>query len=236
MLIRWATEKEREANGFDNDVYGPYDVLIAVDRMTKQCLGIAAFSREEKRVLKFDILDQTRKLVIEEKLRRCVNNQITQQGGSFHFRFPEYAIQVQPKFCPCCNNASMPEGNVDVAELPNSWVITSPLAQGKLFGKSVVVAKYHSEYFYDMPEREFIGYVKDVKRAAKALHKITEAVKINYEIHGNSSPHLHCHLYPRYLDDDFPSAPIDYRITEPSPYEGEQEFLWFVDKMRKELK
>lgn len=79
------------------------------------------------------------------------------------------------------------------------------------------------------------GFMYDVQRTAEVLHKITGAVKINYEIHANSGPHTHCHLFPRYLDDDFPSAPIDYRITEPSPYESEEEFLWFFKEMQKLL-
>lgn len=80
-----------------------------------------------------------------------------------------------------------------------------------------------------------VGFMSDVQKVGKALHKITGAIKINYEIHSNSGPHIHCHLFPRYLDDDFPAALIDYRISEPSPYESEEELNWFVDKMRKEL-
>ena len=44
------------------------------------------------------------------------------------------------------------------------------------------------------------------------------------------------HLFPRYLDDDFPSAPIVYRICEPAPYESVNEYLWFIDRMRVELR
>ncbi len=40
----------------------------------------------------------------------------------------------------------------------------------------------------------------------------------------------------RYLDDGFTSTSIDYHITEPSPYESEDEFEWFVEQMRKALK
>jgi diadenosine tetraphosphate (Ap4A) HIT family hydrolase len=87
-----------------------------------------------------------------------------------------------------------------------------------------------------MPEVEMANYMSEVQKVAKVLHEVTGAVKINYEIHCNSGPHLHCHLFPRYLDDDFPSAPIDYRITEPSPYENDEEYKWFIDEMRKGLR
>lgn len=70
-----------------------------------------------------------------------------------------------------------------------------------------------------------VGFMSEVQRVGKVLHKVTGVVKINYEIHSNSDPYIHCHLFPRYLDDDFPSAPIDYRIYEPTPYESEDEFV-----------
>lgn len=235
MLIRWASQEERVAYGLEGEAYGPYDVVAAVDRMTGHCLGIAGFSRDRRCTEVLNVMAEQRRPLIEEKLRRVMDNQISRRGGSFHFRFPEYALQAQERFCPCCNAEPMPEGHVDVCELQHSWVIASPMAQGRLFGKCVVVAKSHSALFYDMAESETVGYIRDVKRVAKALHEVTEAVKVNYEIHGNSGPHLHCHLFPRYLDDDFPSAPIDYRIIEPSPYESEEEFSWFVDRMRKSL-
>lgn len=60
-------------------------------------------------------------------------------------------------------------------------------------------------------------------------------MKINYKIHGHSEAHLHCHLFPHYLDDDFSSSPIDYLQTEPPPYESPEEFDWFIEEMRKAL-
>ena len=77
--------------------------------------------------------------------------------------------------------------------------------------------------------------MSDIQIAAKALRKVTGAIKINYEMHSNSVPHIHCHLFPRYLNDDFPGISIDYHLTEPSPYESEEEFKWFVEEMRNQI-
>lgn len=38
MLIRWTSEEERVAHGFGKVTCGPYEVLVAVDRMTDRCL------------------------------------------------------------------------------------------------------------------------------------------------------------------------------------------------------
>ena len=158
------------------------------------------------------------------------------RGGSFHFQYPRYAEWSEKKHCPVCNREAMPEGEESIAELPHSWVVASPRAQGRLFGKCHVVSKAHSVDFGDLPNEEMADFMGDVQRAAQALRKVTGAVRINYEIHGNTAPHPHVHLFPRYLDDDFPSAPIDHRVTEPSPYESNDEYRWFIEKMRAELR
>lgn len=158
------------------------------------------------------------------------------RGGSFHYKYPKFHARVQEENCPCCKQLPMPDGDVDIAELEYSFVTAERKAQGKLFGKCHVLIKKHYVNFEDIPPAEMVGYMREIQLAGKALRNVTGAVKINYEIHANSLPHIHCHLFPRYLDDDFPSMPIDYRIYDPSPYENDDEFCWFVGKMRDELK
>ncbi len=51
---------------------------------------------------------------------------------------------------------------------------------------------------------------------ARGVAKAVHPVKMNYEIHGNTIPHLHMHLFPRTPDDPY----VGYVITEPSPDES----------------
>ena len=157
------------------------------------------------------------------------------RGGSFHYDYPRYNTYSEIENCLCCNQAPMHESMLDIAELEHSFATAERIAQGRLFGKCHVLIKNHHVNFEEIPFNEMSGFMADVQKTGKALRKVSGAVKINYEIHSNSGPHIHCHLFPRYLDDDFPSAPIDYRVTEPSPYESEEEFMWFVARMREEL-
>jgi len=235
MLIRWANADERTRLGFHDSDYGNFDVLAAVDRKSGSCLGILGFSRESAKISKLDIFDEERTDVISAKLTLCAENQISPKGGSFHYKYPHYDRESKQEFCPCCNSEPMPDGAEDLAELEHSWVLAERIAQGRLFGKCCVVAKVHSALFYDLAKDDMANFMSDVQKAAASLHSVTGAAKINYEIHGNSGAHLHCHLFPRYLDDDFPSAPIDYRLSEPSPYENEDEYAWFLEEMRKKL-
>jgi diadenosine tetraphosphate (Ap4A) HIT family hydrolase len=80
-----------------------------------------------------------------------------------------------------------------------------------------------------------LGFMKEVQVAARALKEITGAFKINYEVHGNTVPHLHLHLFPRYVDDPFASVPIDTNRVEPPVY-ADGEFETFVIRMQEKLK
>jgi diadenosine tetraphosphate (Ap4A) HIT family hydrolase len=74
----------------------------------------------------------------------------------------------------------------------------------------------------------------DLQRVAGALQEITGAVKMNYEIHGNTSPHLHVHLFPRYRGDPFENGPINPRLIKESPH-GEGEFENFTRTLQARL-
>jgi diadenosine tetraphosphate (Ap4A) HIT family hydrolase len=64
--------------------------------------------------------------------------------------------------------------------------------------------------------------MQDAQRVSKSLIAATGAVKMNYEIHGNSLPHLHMHFFPRYRGDRFEGKPIDpKKVSGPVYVEGE---------------
>ena len=165
--------------------------------------------------------------------RKADNNK---RGGSFHYNYPKFIEEAQQEFCPVCNDTSEPDDINDVIVNDNVWVCGQYPGQGRLFGKLYVMPRKHYFQFEEIPEEEMKVFMKEVQYVGKAVLKVTGAEKINYEMHSNSGAHLHIHLFPRYLDDDFPSTPIDYRICEPAPYESYDEYLWFVEQMKKELR
>jgi diadenosine tetraphosphate (Ap4A) HIT family hydrolase/GNAT superfamily N-acetyltransferase len=158
------------------------------------------------------------------------------RGKSFHHRYPKFIKEAQEEYCPVCNNEPAPDGQNDIEVSDEVWICGEYPGQGRLFGKMYVMPRKHTFHFEDMPEDEAALFMKEVKRVGKALRKITGAVKINYEMHSNTGAHLHIHLCPRYLDDDFPGMAIDLsRPSDPAPYESYEEYLWFIEQMRKEL-
>ncbi len=59
----------------------------------------------------------------------------------------------------------------------------------------------------DLEPEEASGYWLEVLDVARALQHNYRPLKMNYETLGNSLPHLHTHLVPRYLDDPAPGRP-----------------------------
>jgi diadenosine tetraphosphate (Ap4A) HIT family hydrolase len=89
---------------------------------------------------------------------------------------------------------------IDVlVELEATWVTAGENAP--LFGYACVVSKVHVLEPFQLPGSGAAAFWRDVDIAASALADVFAPVKMNYEIHGNTLPHLHMHLYPRTLDD-----------------------------------
>ena len=94
--------------------------------------------------------------------------------------------------------------------------------------------KRHAVELHDLQRTEATALMEDTRAVSGALQRVTGAVKINREIHGNTIPHLHAHFYPRYVGDRFENGPIDWRDPWP-PVLPPDEFRGFVAGLRAAL-
>src|SRR3954447_20839632 len=69
----------------------------------------------------------------------------------------------------------------------------------------------------ELSEAEAAAYWRDLLAVGAALERVLEPVKLNYETLGNSLPHLHTHVMPRYADDPRPGWPFPYPDGDPGP-------------------
>jgi diadenosine tetraphosphate (Ap4A) HIT family hydrolase len=76
----------------------------------------------------------------------------------------------------------------------------------------------HAVELHDLTEAEGAGFMRDVRRVSAAVAAIVQPVKMNYEIHGNTAPHLHVHFFPRYVGDQFEGGPINPRAAKRPAY------------------
>lgn len=98
---------------------------------------------------------------------------------------------VDGSACPICRQG---EALDVVADLSASWA-TAP-SEAPLLWYVCVVAKKHVVEPFELAEPDRSNFWKDVLLVAQRLQQASAAVKVNYEIHGNTLPHLHCHILP----------------------------------------
>ncbi|MDX2193018.1 MAG: HIT family protein [Gemmatimonadales bacterium] len=119
--------------------------------------------------------------------------------------------------CPICARGAPRDV---VLELDAGWLTMQEAAPMR--GYACVVFRRHAVELHDLDAAEAAAFMRDVRRVSRAVAEATGAVKLNYEIHGNTLPHLHLHLFPRYAGDPFEGGPIDPRaITGPVYSPGE---------------
>ena len=133
----------------------------------------------------------------------------------------EWAALIDGTECPVCRRGRP----LDVlCELEAGWVTLTERAPMR--GYACLVHKRHVIELYELNSAEGPTFLRDAQRLSRAIAAVTGAVKLNYEVHGNTLPHLHLHVFPRYRDDPFEGRPIDPRaIVEPVYAAGEFEEL-----------
>ena len=67
----------------------------------------------------------------------------------------------------------------------------------------------------ELDEAEAAGYGAEVLAVARALITVYRPLKMNYETLGNSLPHLHTHLVPRFTEDPRPGQPFPLSAQAP---------------------
>src|ERR1700758_3244310 len=67
----------------------------------------------------------------------------------------------------------------------------------------------------ELNDAEASGYWAEVLTVARALTDMYKPLKMNYETLGNSLPHLHTHLIPRFTDDPRPGQPFPLTAQQP---------------------
>jgi diadenosine tetraphosphate (Ap4A) HIT family hydrolase len=66
----------------------------------------------------------------------------------------------------------------------------------------------------DLTEQEMCGYASELRLIARAIEVTYRPAKLNYLTLGNSLPHLHTHIVPRYVDDPDPGRPPRFMMVD----------------------
>lgn len=125
----------------------------------------------------------------------------------------------------------------------DEWGVTLARTQSTLIrlarnqrarGYTTVIALRHVVEPFDLSPGERQAFFDDVAAAALAVQQVCRPIKLNYELLGNSIPHLHCHLITRYPDDGAPGGPLPF-FSEPAVALADAEFADLASALRAEL-
>lgn len=98
-------------------------------------------------------------------------------------------------------------------------------------GRVNVVFKEHKSEITDLTEDEGAAYMRDIRKAAKAVQKAFNPDKINYGAYADNMKHLHFHLVPKYKDGYSWGTPFE--MNPGKTYLSEKEYNELIDKIKK---
>ena len=124
-----------------------------------------------------------------------------------------WAKWIRGDDCPICRSVAT---SASLAELEVTRLMMQEDAPMR--GYAWMPVRRHVIELHDLTEAEASAFMRDVRRVSRAVAAATGAVKLNYEIHGNTVPHLHLHLFPRYSGDPFEGGPVNPGIIRQPVY------------------
>src|SRR5213596_69036 len=75
-------------------------------------------------------------------------------------------------------------------------------------GYCILIARRHATELNQLPEGMRRDFLDEMCLLAAAIQNALGPHKLNYELLGNQVPHLHWHIFPRYLDDPDALKPV----------------------------
>lgn len=93
-----------------------------------------------------------------------------------------------------------------VIELKTGYVVLGDFQFYK--GYTLFLCKKHVSELHYLDKKFKKKFLVEMSSVAEAVFRAFKPKKLNYELLGNSEPHLHWHIFPRYSNDSNPQNPI----------------------------
>lgn len=125
--------------------------------------------------------------------------------------------------CPACA-----DGRPDETSWGLRWfagdVVDAYLAKADV-QRGLTIAVFRGRHVAEpteLTDPEAAAFGREVLAVGRAIERVLEPVKLNYQLLGNEVPHLHAHVIPRYADDPRPGWPFPFPDPEPGPMPRER--------------
>jgi diadenosine tetraphosphate (Ap4A) HIT family hydrolase len=132
----------------------------------------------------------------------------------------DWAGRVQGRECVMCDLIGVAENSWGIRVFAGQYVDAYLPRSGSVPGYTVAVwnGRHVAEPTQLRPE-EAAGYWVEMLRVGRAVEQAFEHAKMNYQMLGNTVPHLHAHIVPRPLLDPAPHRPLPWSFLD----EGRQD-------------
>jgi|SRR3990167_2051242 len=113
------------------------------------------------------------------------------------------------KNCLICQKIKQIKQNKNrhfVYELKTGYVVIGDNQFYK--GYTLFICKKHNTELNQLTHSFALNFLKDMMLVSDAVWDAFKPSKLNYELLGNSEPHLHWHIIPRYKNDPNRTSPI----------------------------
>ncbi|MFI6998758.1 HIT family protein [Nocardia sp. NPDC050175] len=139
----------------------------------------------------------------------------------------DWANLTQGIGCEMCNSSRPDSDKYGVRIFSTNNVDAVLQRAGIQRGYTLIIWRgRHITEPYELTDAESSDYWRSVMHVAKALMNYYQPLKMNYETLGNSVPHLHTHLVPRYIKDPAPGRPFPLLPQDGSEAKVPDDELW----------
>lgn len=131
----------------------------------------------------------------------------------------DWADQMAGKGCPLCAELGKGDNDFSVAVFTGQVTEVRLERRTRLPGYCIVVWRQgHVAEPDDLDPEQANRYWAEVLATGRAVRARFGPVKMNYLTLGNTVPHLHTHVLPRYHGDPAPGGPIAWQdVFSPEP-------------------
>ncbi len=115
---------------------------------------------------------------------------------------------MEKKNCLVCSRINMIKYGCNpyfVAELETGYVVIADYQY--YHGYTIFLCKQDVRELHELESEFKIKFLEEMSIISEAVYHGFKPIKLNIELLGNSDPHVHWHIVPRYGTDPFPHGP-----------------------------